>query len=152
MLDVGCGIGDMLTYRPDSVGTDINVKNVDYCNQIGLEAVVMSPNCLPFDYASFDSVLMDNVLEHIAEPSPLLADIRRVLKPNGILLIGVPGIRGWSSDDDHKIFYDKALLRRCLEKNLYDIKEFFYTPLIQSEVLSRKIKQYCIFCLATPKK
>ena len=79
MLDVGCGIGDMLTYRPDSVGTDINVKNVDYCNQIGLEAVVMSPNCLPFDYASFDSVLMDNVLEHIAEPSPLLADIRRVL-------------------------------------------------------------------------
>jgi SAM-dependent methyltransferase len=152
MLDIGCGIGDMLAFRPNSVGADINVRNVDYCKQIGLDAVVMAPNCLPFDHASFDSVLMDNVLEHIDEPGLLLAEIRRVLKPNGILLLGVPGIRGWSSDDDHKVFYDQGLLRECLENNLYDIKEFFYTPIMKSEALSKKLKQYCIFCVASPKK
>jgi SAM-dependent methyltransferase len=152
MLDVGCGIGDMLAFRPNSVGADVNSRNVDYCNQIGLSAVLMAPNCLPFDYASFDSVLMDNVLEHIDEPAPLLAEIRRVLKPNGILMIGVPGIRGWSSDDDHKIFYDKGILRECLEHNGYEIKEFFYTPVMRSETLSRKIKQYCIYCVASLKK
>lgn len=152
MLDIGCGIGDMLAFRPNSVGADVNLRNVNYCNQIGLNAVVMVPDCLPFASASFDSVLMDNVLEHIDEPGPLLAEIRRVLKPDGTLVIGVPGIRGWSSDDDHKKFYDQALLRECLEENLYDIEDLFYTPIIKSEFLSRKLKQYCIFCSASPKK
>ena len=73
MLDVGCGIGDMLAFRPDSVGVDINQRTVEYCRQRGLTAHRMDVDRLPFDDGTFDSVLLDNVLEHIAEPAALLA-------------------------------------------------------------------------------
>lgn len=54
----------------------------------------MTPDHLPFDSESFDSVLIDNVLEHIEDPNSLLAEIKRVIRPNGGLLIGVPGVLG----------------------------------------------------------
>jgi ubiquinone/menaquinone biosynthesis C-methylase UbiE len=44
-------------------------------------------NFLPFGDASFDLVLCNSVLHHMREPSRLLAEIRRIAKPNaGILL------------------------------------------------------------------
>ena len=37
VLDVGCGIGDFLEFYKNAKGTDINIKNVEYCSKIGLE-------------------------------------------------------------------------------------------------------------------
>jgi SAM-dependent methyltransferase len=68
----------------------------------------MTPDVLPFADASFDSVLLDNVLEHIEAPTLLLGEVRRVLVPGGRFLVGVPGQRGWESDPDHKVMYDEA--------------------------------------------
>ena len=45
---------------------------------------------LPFDDASFDTVLSVQVLEHTPEPQALLDEMARVLRPNGILIINVP--------------------------------------------------------------
>ena len=121
MLDVGCGIGDMLSYRQNTVGLDVNPLNVDFCQKRQLEAHMMKPDIIPFRDETFDSVLLDNVLEHIEKPSLLFKEIRRVLKPDGILLIGVPGIKGYQSDDDHKVFYDEkklhVFIRSGLSKN-----------------------------------
>jgi SAM-dependent methyltransferase len=145
MLDVGCGIGDMLAFRPDSVGVDINERTVAYCRAHGLEAHVMQPDRLPFDAGSFDSVLLDNVLEHIAQPTPLLAEVHRVLKAGGRLLVGVPGVRGWHSDPDHKVMYDQAsLVDRVCEAG-FEGAEVFHTPLFRSAWLSGKVRQYCIY-------
>ena len=47
-------------------------------------------NCLPFEDASFDTVLCTEVLEHLPEPSVVLGEIARVLKPGGRLLATVP--------------------------------------------------------------
>ena len=94
-LDIGCGIGDMLDFRPDTVGVDINARAVKFCRQRGLAAETMEIDRLPFETGSFDSVLMDNVLEHILEPAAILSEIRRVLRPNARFLVGVPGRRGW---------------------------------------------------------
>lgn len=93
-LDVGCGIGDMLLFRPNTIGVDVNQHNVSFCLSRGGDAKFMDHNVLPFDDASFDSVLLDNVLEHIQDPAPMLLEIKRVLRTNGVLLIGVPGSLG----------------------------------------------------------
>jgi len=79
-VDVGCGIGDFLQFRPNTIGVDINAHTVAYCKARGLDARLMEPDVLPFEDASFDSALMDNVLEHIAEPAALLRELRRVLR------------------------------------------------------------------------
>jgi SAM-dependent methyltransferase len=145
LLDVGCGIGDMLDFRPNSVGIDINPHNVAFCKRLGFESLVMHNNKLPFKNLSFDSVLLDNVLEHIESPSLLFEEIRRILKPDGVLLVGVPGIKGFQSDDDHKVFYDEKKLRALAQKNHFNINHFFYTPIIKSTFLSKHLRQYCIY-------
>jgi SAM-dependent methyltransferase len=144
-LDVGCGIGDMLVFRPNSVGVDINDRTVAHCRELGLQAHVMPPDRLPFAATIFDSVLLDNVLEHIADPVPLLSEVKRVLRPGGRLLIGVPGIRGWESDSDHKVFYDETSLVACAADFGFTMVEIFHMPIFKSRWLSRHMRQYCIY-------
>ena len=144
-LDIGCGIGDMLGFRPNTVGVDINPHNVAFCKEYGHDAQFMLPDLLPFRDTSFDSVLLDNVLEHIAEPTPLLAEIHRVLRPQGVVVIGVPGIRGQASDSDHKVFYDEAALADTADKNGFEVMNVFHMPFGSSLFLSRHLRQYCIY-------
>ena len=145
LLDVGCGIGDMISYRTNSIGVDINQYNVNYCISRGCEAHLMKHDALPFKKSTFESVLLDNVLEHIHNPFDLLADIKRVLKPNGLLVVGVPGLKGFESDSDHKVYYDQENLKSLANLSGFEIKEFFYTPLFKSFFLSKYLKQYCIY-------
>jgi SAM-dependent methyltransferase len=148
-LDVGCGIGDFLAFRSNTVGTDVNPFCVEYCHINRREAKVMNADVLPFASGEFDSVLLDNVMEHIAKPGSLLVEIHRVLKSEGTLVVGVPGIKGWSSDSDHKIFYDEALLTSTVERAGFKCVDGFATPLWKSDFLSRTLRQYCIYACFT---
>lgn len=145
VLDVGCGIGDMLSFRPGTIGTDVNSRTVAYCVERGYDARQMSPDVLPFPDRHFDSVLLDNVLEHIPEPAALLGEIRRVLKVGGLLIVGVPGIKGWATDPDHKVAYDEDRLTACLQSARFEHVETFFTPLWRSEWLSKRLRQYCLY-------
>ena len=143
-LDIGCGIGDMLRFRPGTIGVDINPMNVAFCQKNGLDAIVMAPDVLPFEPAAFDSAILDNVLEHIADPMPLLTEVRRILRPKGVFVVGVPGQRGYASDDDHKVFYDEQKLVQCLAAAGFTMVKCLHTPL-RSAVLDRKMRQYCLY-------
>ena len=81
---------------------------------------------LPFASATFDVITMLAVLEHLVEPAATLAEIRRILKPNGTLTITVPshaakpvleflafrvGIVSASEIADHKRYFNKRDLR-----------------------------------------
>jgi ubiquinone/menaquinone biosynthesis C-methylase UbiE len=48
---------------------------------------------LPFPADSFDGVLCSSVLEYVVDPDTCIEELRRVLRPNGILLISVPNAR-----------------------------------------------------------
>lgn len=143
-LDVGCGIGDFLTHRPGTVGVDINPATVDWCQQQGLDARLMSPDRLPFDDTSFDSAVLDNVLEHLSAPAPLLREIHRVLRPRGTLVVGVPGKLGYASDPDHKIYYDPATLVSTLAGARFGLQRIFHTP-FRLVWLDARMRQYCVY-------
>ena len=68
-----------------------------------------------------DVVLAVSVVEHVAEPARLLAELRRLLAPEGLALVNVPSWRGKrylelsafrlglapaAEMDDHKMYYD----------------------------------------------
>jgi SAM-dependent methyltransferase len=142
-LDIGCGTGHFLSFRENTVGIDVNKFNVDYCNQQGLEAYHVGEKW-PLEAESFDSAIMDNVLEHIEEPKGILEETKRVLKPGGILIIGVPAPAGYAWDKDHKIFYSEDRLQKTLEECGFKKVEIFHMP-VKSKFLEAKIKQYCYF-------
>ena len=134
----------MLRYRPEMTGVDVNPLTIDWLKSQGMKAHVMQPDLLPFEDNSFDSILMDNVLEHISSPAAILAEVRRVLRSHGKLVVGVPGLRGYASDPDHKIFYDKEKLGRCFISAEYRPVEFFYSP-FKFRWFDKYLRQYCTF-------
>jgi SAM-dependent methyltransferase len=144
VLDVGCGIGDLLRYLPGSVGADVNAHAIAWCQTQGLDAHKSTVEHLPFHSESFDSAMLDNVLEHLAEPRPLLAEIRRVLLPGGTLMVGVPGERGFTLDADHKIYYDQARLRETLQSAGFTTVQVIHVP-CRSRWLSRLLAQYGVY-------
>ncbi len=48
---------------------------------------------LPFDDASFDVVVVVDLLEHVADDAALMAEIRRVLRVGGVLVVNVPHLK-----------------------------------------------------------
>lgn len=127
-LDIGCGIGDFLRHRPGTLGVDVNPAIVEFGCAQGLPVTLMEPDRLPFENARFDALVLDNVLEHIVDPQPLLAEMRRVLRPRGRVVVGVPGHKGFSHDPDHKRFYDERELCATLEGAGFRTREVFYAP------------------------
>ena len=144
IVDIGCGIGDFLSYKPNAVGLDIDADAVSYCQQKAKTAYKFDGTNLPFESCSLSSVVLDNVLEHIREPEALLSDISRVIKPGGQFIVGVPGIKGYASDKDHKIFYDEQGLIGLIEQYPFLTQKIMHAP-VKSKFLNQKISQYCIY-------
>ena len=93
ILDAGCGTGLNLRHLPEgSVGVDINPRNIALLRQRLPNHTVIEGDveALPFDDASFGTVLCTEVIEHIPDPSAALAEYRRVLQPGGVLIGSVP--------------------------------------------------------------
>jgi len=93
VLDVGCGDGlfmNMLRIKGiKAVGVDISDEAVKVCTTQGLHAeVIASADALPFPDASFEYVVMLDVLEHVYDPVLFLAEARRVSK--NYIIVGVP--------------------------------------------------------------
>ena len=120
LLDVGCGSKPYQSlFTVDTyVGLDIDSEA---SRDRGIADHYYDGNIFPFADASFDSVLCNQVLEHVFNPDDFLAQIARVLKPGAKLLLTVPFV--W---DEHEQPYDYARyssfgLRTLLEKQGFKI-------------------------------
>ncbi len=91
LLDLGCGYAPC--YEMYKNHTTDNIC-VDWPNTLHkspyLDVEVDLNNTFPFRDDCFDTILCTDVLEHIAKPEPLMAEITRVLNPNGKLILAVP--------------------------------------------------------------
>jgi len=134
ILDVGCGTGTMLTYLKsfgDAEGVDIDEEAIGYCRERGLEGVRLGEAAnLPYDAASFDLVTALDVVEHLDDDEAAFAEIRRVLRPGGQLLVTVPAHRFlWGDQDEvnqHKRRYVAAELRQRLVATGFEIQRLSY--------------------------
>jgi ubiquinone/menaquinone biosynthesis C-methylase UbiE len=81
---------------------DIYEEAVKKGQQLFPELEILKISCasdLPFDNGTFSSVTILDVLEHIHEQTELLAELNRVLKNKGTLIVTVPGQHLFSSLD-----------------------------------------------------
>ena len=145
VLDVGCGMGQFVKYQKDATGVDVNSECVDFCRQQNLTVKKMEYDKLPFSKNSFDTIVLDNVIEHIDNPVPLLNECRRVLTPSGIIIILVPGPKGFSRDADHKKFYDQKGLCQLTEGNSFETIKMISLPL---QRLGAVLSAFCFMIVA----
>ena len=107
ILDVGCGTGrnlELLAQFGDAVGVEPEGPGLDQCRSRGLGPDVVKAgfaDAIPYPDESFDLVTAFDVLEHLDDDRAGLAEIRRVLRPAGHLLLTVPAYRFlWSIHDE----------------------------------------------------
>jgi SAM-dependent methyltransferase len=94
-LVVGCGSGDEVAYlrRTFPSGRIVGVDLArDFSSLARAEACVLTADAqtLPFPAEAFDFVAAFHSLEHVGDPHLALAEIRRVLRPDGWFYLGVP--------------------------------------------------------------
>jgi len=96
MLDLGCGVGHILTIAPASftkVGVDYSHSSLKLARSQLHEPTALvngSGQALPFADNSFDLVTCLEVLEHLEDDETAVGEISRVLKPGGYLIASVP--------------------------------------------------------------
>lgn len=97
-LDIGCGSSRILGALNDrSVGLDIQWGKLCYSRRYGRPLVNGSIFALPFADQAFEQVLCSQVIEHLSQGVEPFAEMSRVLKKGGRLIIGTPdyGTRSW---------------------------------------------------------
>lgn len=97
LLEIGAGTGrDSLFFQEQGLQvtcTDLSLAMAQHCRQKGLNAQVMDFRHLNFPAESFDAVYALNCLLHVpnSDLPAVLQQIQRVLKPGGLMFLGVYG-------------------------------------------------------------
>jgi len=95
VLEIGAGpsnpTSEFLSRTVASV-VGLDVDSAVLQNRFLTEARVYDGDTFPFPAASFDAAITDYALEHVQDPPALCREIRRVLKPDGVLLFRTPNV------------------------------------------------------------
>jgi SAM-dependent methyltransferase len=139
ILEIGCGEGMMFDGTSTTpVQMDVSMTRVLRAKAKARYLLCADGYQLPFPDASFRLVLLVAVLEHTSDPSRLLQEARRVLKPAGRVLIVVPNdvtmsvgrvlLMKWPPRyPDHLTFTTPARMKRWLRHG-FRVKDAFTLP------------------------
>jgi glycosyltransferase involved in cell wall biosynthesis/ubiquinone/menaquinone biosynthesis C-methylase UbiE len=95
-LDIGCSAGfiadELATDGAKTIGVDIDEPGLERARiRFGgrVEFVNASGDDLPLPDESLDVVVFNHIYEHVLDPDAVVAEIRRVLKPTGVVYLGL---------------------------------------------------------------
>lgn len=129
LLDVGTGRGYLLEVARES---GFDCQGLDISAYAAGKAEVNFPGRIfrgrleeaGYDDESFDVVTMTDLLEHVSDPRSLMAEVRRILKPGGLLFVITPntdsltrkllGRRWFQYKYEHVIYWNRRSLHRLL--------------------------------------
>jgi len=101
LVDVGCSRGDFVAA---ATAFGYTAEGVEPAPHIAEAARAAGRNVktgllqdLRYPDAHFDAVTLFEVIEHLAQPLPLLAEIQRILKPGGVLLVSTGNGASWTA-------------------------------------------------------
>jgi 2-polyprenyl-3-methyl-5-hydroxy-6-metoxy-1,4-benzoquinol methylase len=105
LLDIGCGKGDYLRLVQEIGwrvrGVEPVHKAAELAKKAGFIVECKSFENVDFTGQYFDVVTMWHVLEHFTDPKEVLQKVSKILKDDGLLLIGIPNYDSF----DRKIFH-----------------------------------------------
>ncbi|MBU0648183.1 class I SAM-dependent methyltransferase [Patescibacteria group bacterium] len=148
LLDIGCAGGTFTNElskctNADITALDISPQAIDYARQtyphIDFQVHDAASSNFPYDDNSFDIVTILETLEHVLNPVEILQEMRRLVKPDGQIIVLVPyedwifniGWSVWTSlpgdmgggvwDESHVQRFDGRKLRHLMEFIGYEI-------------------------------
>jgi 2-polyprenyl-3-methyl-5-hydroxy-6-metoxy-1,4-benzoquinol methylase len=151
LLDVGCGTGHFLGLASRVEGWEVTgVELSDYAAQeaakrVGCPVHVGTLDAVVFPPETFHVITLWYVLEHVLHPKDLLAEVNRILRPNGVVLIAVPNL--------HFLRIKRSLLRLVNKgQGMLHLDEhlFHYTPKTLGMLLEATGFEPAVYRVAEP--
>ncbi|MCH6547722.1 MAG: class I SAM-dependent methyltransferase [Gemmatimonadetes bacterium] len=152
LLDVGCGAGFFLDAARqrgyDVSGVDLSPVPAAHAREnLGLDVTVDSLYGLKAPAAAFDAVTIFQTIEHDPNPDAFCAELFRILRPGGVLMVTTPAADGFVArvmgrrwfgyrNVEHVSFFSRASLRHALEAAGFEI-EFVEIERPRDEALER---------------
>ncbi|MGC9000841.1 class I SAM-dependent methyltransferase [Caldisericum sp.] len=156
-LDIGCWTGDStLSYGvfekfKEVYAVEVSENAASEANKKGLNVSLCDINIdnLPYPDNFFDCVTFIDVIEHLFDPYHPLQEIKRVLKPNGILIIGTANVSSLSNrlrilagrrprtsfdigwDGGHLLYFTPKDLKDLLNSFGFEVMEKYATGNLQ---------------------
>ncbi|HEX7042356.1 MAG TPA: class I SAM-dependent methyltransferase, partial [Patescibacteria group bacterium] len=163
-LDVGCSYGIGLKAAKDLgfdvLGVEPTKKAAEYAKKhFNVKVIQKTLENAKIKTNSFDVVSLYDVLEHIPNPNKFLQEIRRILKPHGLLVIQSPNIESvaftllrtnwnWLLVPNHLWHFSKASISNILDKNGFKTKKFItsdniydFSSNLKSKVFGYKVPE-----------
>lgn len=154
ILDIGAGTGDFLLECKNQNWDILGVEPNDKAKGIALgKGIKFGDTIEKLESNSFDVITMWHVLEHVPDVEHQVAELKRLLKPSGTIIIAVPNFKSydanhykefWAAYDvpRHLWHFSKTAIEKLFDKqnmNLEDIKPMWFDSFYVS-LLSEKYK------------
>ncbi len=157
ILDIGCGTGEFLNTCKQAKWNTIGIEPSTDARKMAVESfgldVREEAEINKFESESFDVITMWHVLEHVPKLNERIEDLKRLIKPNGIIIIAVPNCNSldaqiykenWAAYDvpRHLYHFTPKDIESVFKK--HDLKLFRVLPMVFDSfyvsMLSEKIK------------
>jgi methionine biosynthesis protein MetW len=150
VLDVGCGVGQLMHYLRDEHGCDVvgiepDPDRAEHGRGLGLTVHTAVFEEAPLDrLGKFDVILFCDVLEHMVNPGSALETAARLLKPGGFVIASIPNVAHWSvrfdlllgrfdyyaygiRDATHLRWFTRKTVRQMFTSTGYELQAMLYT-------------------------
>jgi 2-polyprenyl-3-methyl-5-hydroxy-6-metoxy-1,4-benzoquinol methylase len=158
ILDIGAGTGDFLLECKNKNWDILGIEPNEKAKGIAVgKGIKFGDNIEKLESNSFDVITMWHVLEHVPDVEHQVAELKRLLKPSGTIVIAVPNFKSydakyykefWAAYDvpRHLWHFSKTAIEKLFDKqnmNLEDINplwfDSFYVSLLSEKYKSGKM-------------
>ena len=145
LLDVGCGTGWLAEHFSDYTGIDGSPEAVATATAKGRDVRLGDVDePLPFPDASFGGVVLKDLLEHVRDPVALVAEVRRVLAPGGLVFASSPDAQRWVWDDyTHRRPFTRKAFRLLFADQGFTVQQAGYESVMPgTSIVSRRMPSH----------
>lgn len=169
LLDIGCGTGDFLQTAKENnwniIGIEPNEQARDIANKKTNTSVFDTEQLSKFKSESFDVITLWHVLEHLPNLEEQVATFKKLLKPNGTLIIAVPNYKSydaehyknfWAAYDvpRHLWHFNQDSISKLVSKESFEVIhvkpmwfDAFYVSLLSEKYKTGKMNPIKGFCI-----
>lgn len=141
ILDIGCGKGTFLNmlqkHKKNTYGVDLDSNAVEILKKHGHKATKGDIFDANFENASFDTITLFSVFEHIDNPIDLIEELYRILKPSGHLIMVTPNSSSKLSIQNKNLWVGFDLPRHVILYSSQSINILFNENKFQKKIFIR---------------
>lgn len=127
VLEIGCAGGGIvkafINRGYNGFGVDLSPIYIDYGKQKGINLRCCHSSELVKEGKMYDIIILNHVLEHFTDLEKELSIVRKLLRPQGVLFVAVPGIKNllFSYDNDFLLFLQNAHIYHFTKDTLIQV-------------------------------